>query len=65
MARSAFLHLIENGAGLEIGGPSHVFSDFGILPLYGHVRSLDNYVFSEPSGLDLVRNEKTVYTPFS
>jgi SAM-dependent methyltransferase len=45
-ARSAFLHLIENSAGLEIGGPSHVFSDFGILPLYRHIRSLDNCVFS-------------------
>jgi SAM-dependent methyltransferase len=32
--------------GLEIGGPSSVFSDRGELPLYRYVKGLDNCVFS-------------------
>ncbi len=38
--------LIRNKSGLEIGGPSAVFSEKGILPLYPIVKELDNCNFS-------------------
>ncbi len=38
---------VEQKAGLEIGGPSHTFQDGGILPLYRHIKTLDNCVFSQ------------------
>jgi SAM-dependent methyltransferase len=41
-----FLRRVENQVGLEIGGPSHAFGDTGILPLYRHIKSLDNCVYS-------------------
>ncbi len=41
-----FYNGVKNRAGLEIGGPSEVFGDTGILPLYRYIRSLDNCVFS-------------------
>ncbi len=38
--------LINDRSGLEIGGPSGVFQQRGIMPIYGIVRSLDNCNFS-------------------
>jgi SAM-dependent methyltransferase len=38
---------LESKAGLEIGGPSLVFSDYGAIPLYRFIKRLDNVVFSE------------------
>ncbi len=37
--------LFRGGAGLEIGGPSHVFKRHGLLPLYPYVGHLDNCNF--------------------
>jgi SAM-dependent methyltransferase len=39
-------HATQNRKGLEIGGPSRVFSNGNILPLYPHVQQLDNVNFS-------------------
>lgn len=42
------LSLVKDKAGLEIGGPSRVFSHrFAPLPIYNTVASLDNCVFSQ------------------
>src|SRR5712692_2284070 len=41
-----FLLAVENRAGLEIGGPSSVFGDDGIVPLYRHLQRLDNCVYA-------------------
>lgn len=38
--------LIKNKSGLEIGGPSAIFSEKGMLPLYPIVKELDNCNFS-------------------
>lgn len=38
--------LLNDRAGLEIGGPSGVFQRRGIMPIYGILRSLDNCNFS-------------------
>jgi SAM-dependent methyltransferase len=41
------LSLVRNKAGIEIGGPSAVFRRwYGPLPIYKHVATLDNCVFS-------------------
>lgn len=52
-----FINAVRQKRGLEIGGPSAPFGDAGILPLYRHVGSLDNAVYSastpfsnDPSG---------------
>lgn len=39
-------NLILNKSGLEIGGPSNLFSRKGLLPLYPHIKNLDNCNFS-------------------
>ena len=44
--RREFRARIEGKRGLEIGGPSAAFRDTGELPLYRHLASLDNCVFS-------------------
>ena len=41
-----FARAVSGRAGLEIGGPSEVFTRFGRLPLYDRVGSLDNCVFA-------------------
>jgi SAM-dependent methyltransferase len=41
-----FHEVVENKIGLEIGGPSAVFSDRGILPLYCHASRIDNCVYA-------------------
>jgi SAM-dependent methyltransferase len=38
---------LTNKSGLEIGGPSKVFHEYGILPIYPIIRSLDGCNFSE------------------
>ena len=45
-SRRVFQAEVVGRFGLEIGGPSGVFADFGGLPLYRHVAGLDNCVFS-------------------
>lgn len=45
-SQKRFRQSIAGKFGLEIGGPSAVFGDSGILPLYTSVRGLDNCVFS-------------------
>lgn len=42
----SFIECVRQKHGLEIGGPSGPFGDTGILPLYRHVASLDNAVYS-------------------
>jgi predicted SAM-dependent methyltransferase len=37
---------VENGRGLEIGGPSSSFGDSGELPIYRYMAALDNCVFT-------------------
>lgn len=44
---SRFRVEVEDGHGLEIGGPSGIFRDAGALPLYRYVGALDNCVFAE------------------
>ncbi len=44
-AQRAFA-VVENLSGLEIGGPSQVFSRRGIIPLYSRVAHLDNVNFA-------------------
>lgn len=39
--------IISNGKGLEIGGPSQIFADNGIFPIYQLINSLDNSNFSD------------------
>jgi SAM-dependent methyltransferase len=41
-----FMDAVRQKQGLEIGGSSATFADTGILPLYRHVGSLDNAVYS-------------------
>ena len=38
--------LLGDGVGLEIGGPSDVFKDSGVLPVYPMVKTLDNCNFA-------------------
>ena len=45
-SQKRFRKQIENKFGLEIGGPSGVFGDAGVLPLYRLVAGLDNCVFA-------------------
>jgi len=52
---------IVGKSGLEIGGPSGVFSDGGILPVYRHVKALDNVVFSEKTVWEGTREEGRTY----
>jgi hypothetical protein len=40
-------HLFAGMYGLEIGGPSHVFTESGPLPVYGIARRIDNLDFSK------------------
>jgi SAM-dependent methyltransferase len=44
-----FINAVRQKHGLEIGGTSVSFGDTGILPLYRHVGSLDNAVYSASS----------------
>lgn len=39
-------NLLSNKSGLEIGGPSNLFSKNGLLPIYPYLNSLDNCNFS-------------------
>jgi SAM-dependent methyltransferase len=41
-----FREVVKDKVGLEIGGPSSVFSDRGMLPLYSYVHRLDNCVYA-------------------
>lgn len=43
---AAFFKCVRNKIGLEIGGPSSIFGDSGILPIYRQIKSLDNCVYS-------------------
>lgn len=45
-SQKPFLLAVENRVGLEIGGPSGVFVDDGVLPLYRHIKCLDNCVYA-------------------
>lgn len=45
-SRKAFRAAVEAKFGLEIGGPTRAFGNFGELPLYRYVAGLDNCVFS-------------------
>ena len=46
VSRAQFQVEVENKIGLEIGGPSAIFSDAGELPIYRRITALDNCVFS-------------------
>lgn len=56
-SRRKFQTAVAGKAGLEIGGPSAVFGDFGELPLYRYVSSLDNCVYSEETIWEGQRSE--------
>jgi SAM-dependent methyltransferase len=45
-SQALFQAEVENKVGLEIGGPSAIFSNAGELPIYRHIAALDNCVFS-------------------
>ena len=47
VSQKIFQAQVTNKCGLEIGGPSCVFSDRGELPVYRYVAGLDNCVFSQ------------------
>ncbi len=42
-----YLRYIKNKIGLEIGGPSFTFSSFGLVPVYGQAKRIDNCNFSD------------------
>lgn len=42
----AFSNLVTSRVGLEIGGPSAIFSDRGVLPIYSAATRVDNCVFA-------------------
>ena len=41
-----YVRTLTDKSGLEIGGPSSLFQDENILPIYPHIKSLDNCNFS-------------------
>lgn len=41
-----FVKLFQNKKGLEVGGPSRIFQDNGVIPLYKHVGGLDGCNFA-------------------
>lgn len=43
---SLIKEIIANKKGIEIGGPSSIFSDNSFLPIYAHIQQLDNCNFS-------------------
>jgi len=45
-SQKEFRARVNGNFGLEIGGPSTVFQDGGLLPLYRHLEALDNCVYS-------------------
>jgi SAM-dependent methyltransferase len=44
--KSKYIDLLAGKSGIEIGGPSRVFDSNGILPIYDHLKTLDNCNFS-------------------
>jgi hypothetical protein len=52
---------VEGKNGLEIGGPSGVFRDTGILPIYRYVENLDNCVFAKITTWEGDRAEGRVF----
>ena len=41
-----FVSAVKGKKGIEVGGPSEVYGNWGVLPLYRHIDSLDNCVYS-------------------
>lgn len=62
VSRRRFRATVENKHGLEIGGPSSIFSDRGELPLYRYVAGLDNCVFSVETIWEGRRDEGRTYS---
>ena len=60
-SRKRFRAEIRGKFGLEIGGPSGVFRDAGLLPLYRYVAGLDNCVFSIETIWEGRRPEGQIY----
>lgn len=56
--------LIEGKSGIEIGGPSQIFTQAGQFPLYENLHALDNCNFSEDSlwGKNNPHNEEFIYS---
>jgi SAM-dependent methyltransferase len=54
-------NLFKDKSGIEIGGPSGVFRNYGFVPLYNVVRSLDGCNFSTTTIWEGVINEDTPY----
>src|SRR5437660_12035295 len=42
-----YLSVFSQKSGLEIGGPSQIFSEDGAIPIYNVLKSLDNCLFSK------------------
>src|SRR5258708_39658962 len=57
-----FISFGEQKHGLEIGGPSGSFLDAGILPLYRHIRHLDNCVYSKDTEWKWQRSDRATYS---
>jgi SAM-dependent methyltransferase len=53
---------VTDKVGLEIGGPSGVFGDTGMLPIYRYVKHLDNCVFSSDTMWEGHRPAGQVFT---
>ncbi len=41
-----YINLVRGKKGIEIGGPSQIFNDYDVLPIYKHITSLDCCNFS-------------------
>jgi SAM-dependent methyltransferase len=56
-----FHYAVEGKNGLEIGGPSGVFRDTGIIPIYRYVGNLDNCVFARTTTWEGDREEGRLF----
>src|SRR5271165_2600003 len=56
-----FIDAVKGEVALEIGGPSGIFRDSGLCPLYRHVRTLDNCVFARETIWEGTREDRSPY----
>lgn len=56
-----FVDAVTGQNGLEIGGPSGIFRDSGLCPLYAHLKALDNCVFARQTIWEGTREDGSPY----
>lgn len=56
-----FISAVKGEAALEIGGPSGIFRDSGLCPLYTHIKTLDNCVFARETIWEGTREDGSPY----